>query len=64
MKFKLQLIAIIAFLFISCKQNNSTKETVQAEVEKGDIVKTIIEDEGNFYYIDFNTYPSNDASLP
>ena len=42
---KLNLILTIsALLIISCKQNQSTKETVQGEVQKGDIVNTIIND--------------------
>ena len=58
------LLAVSALLIISCKQNQSTKETVQAEVQKGDIVNTIINDKESFYHVDFNNYPSGDISLP
>ena len=54
------LAALTLLLFVSCKQS-SEKET---KAQKGDIVETIINDDKSFYHVNFNTYPSNDISLP
>ncbi|MCL6266299.1 glutamate racemase [Flagellimonas myxillae] len=51
-------------LWTSCKQNTGTQKSAEQPSKKGDIVNTIINDEDNFYHIDFKNYPSNDKTLP
>ncbi len=59
------LIAVFALLLIvGCKEGQKEGDVAQRETGKGDMVRTIIEDEGSFYHIDFGNYPSDDQSLP
>jgi glutamate racemase len=58
------IFALSVLLIVSCKQNQSKKESDQVEVNKGDILNTIINDKENFYHVDFNNYPSGNTSLP
>lgn len=63
-KFNLSLLLVMALLVISCKKEQKKDEVAQAPVEKKDIVSTIIEDEDNFYHIDFKNYPNGNKKLP
>ena len=58
------ILAISTLLIIGCKQNSKKEDTAQVEVEKKDIVSTIIEDKDNFYHIDFKSYPNGNKNLP
>jgi len=62
MNFKLVVIA--AFLVVGCKNQASDKEVVQKDNVKGDIVNTILNEEDDFYYIDFEKYPKKNKNLP
>lgn len=55
---------LLLLLIISCKKHKEQDRVEQNMVEKKDIVSTIIEDEDNFYHIDFNNYPHNNKNLP
>ncbi|WP_223826727.1 glutamate racemase [Flagellimonas sp. S3867] len=56
--------SLLAVLFVvACKQKTVINNE-QSEVAKGDIVNTIINNEDNFYHIDFKNYPINDKTLP
>ncbi len=58
-------IAVFAMTFtVGCKQQAPKTETAKNHTEKGDIVKSIIDDTESFYHVDFNTYPAQDKSLP
>lgn len=55
---------LLVFLIVSCKKEQKKHEVSQTVAETRDIVSTIIEDKDNFYYIDFNNYPSGNKNLP
>tara|TARA_B110000444_G_scaffold12837_1_gene11014 strand:+ start:773 stop:2314 length:1542 start_codon:yes stop_codon:yes gene_type:complete len=63
-KLNFVLTASVLLLTLSCKQEQKKNIVARAETQKTDIVSAIIEDKENFYHIDFNSYPSNDTSLP
>ena len=64
MRHSIKLFLLFTFLIIACKETPQKPNVVEKEFKNGDIASTIIEDSDNFYYIDFNTYPNNDKSLP
>lgn len=61
---KLSVLLIVSILTVSsCRQG--VKEIAKSgEIEKKDIVSTIITDSSSFYFIDFKNYPVKDKSLP
>lgn len=63
-KIKAFISILTVLLMIACNNGvDKTKET-QPKAIKGDIVSTIINEEDNFYHIDFKNYPTNDKTLP
>ncbi|NAS32734.1 Asp/Glu/hydantoin racemase [Flavobacteriaceae bacterium R38] len=62
MKIRNLLFIVLSLLIVRCKKD--TSDTRQEDTNKKDIVETIINDEDNFYYINFDTYPNKDKTLP
>ncbi|MGW9685485.1 glutamate racemase [Flagellimonas sp. 2504JD1-5] len=63
-KVKIFISVLTVLAVVNCKKKVETDKLEKPEVSKGDIVNTIINDEENFYHIDFKNYPSNDKTLP
>ncbi|WP_420602590.1 glutamate racemase [Flagellimonas sp.] len=62
-RLKISASIIVVLLVTACKQKE-TAATVHTETVKENIINTIINDEDNFYHIDFENYPTNDKTLP
>ena len=54
----------MVLLIVGCKQNPKKEVTAETEVQKGDIVETIINDNKSFYHVNFANYPTGNKSLP
>lgn len=61
---RIHILPLCLLLLAACKK--AQKETSDAAIttSKTDIVQTIINDQESFYHIDFDSYPSQDKSLP
>lgn len=62
--FNLLIIGLFTLSLVGCKDHSNKKGSDKTDVINDNIVNTIINDKDNFYYIDFNSYPNNDKSLP
>ena len=63
-KLNLLFTTFTILLLVGCKEKLQEKEVTQYAIKKGDIVNTIINDEDDYYHINFSSYPSNDKTLP
>ncbi|MFH4964811.1 hypothetical protein V8G69_07380 [Gaetbulibacter sp. M235] len=64
LKNNLLFIGLLFSLLTNCKKETDKNLTVNANLEKKDIIETIIKDSSSFYFIDFKNYPVNDKTLP
>ncbi len=63
-KVNLYITFLAIFLLVGCKEYSKNEDSTIVEVQKVDIISTIIDDKDSFYHIDFSNYPSTDTSLP
>ncbi|MEM9650276.1 MAG: Asp/Glu/hydantoin racemase, partial [Bacteroidota bacterium] len=61
---KRYFLFILGTILVAGCKGKPKKEIVIHGETKTDIVTTIIQEEDNFYHIDFENYPSSDKSLP
>ncbi|WP_027125301.1 glutamate racemase [Gelidibacter mesophilus] len=61
-KLNLYIGIFVLLILASCK--TSSEKEHSSEVEKSNIVSTIIADRDNFYHIDFKNYPVKEKRLP
>ncbi len=61
-KIYIVLVILVASLWVGCKVN--PQKTITKQVQKGDIVNTIINDRNSFYHIDFKKRQDDINNLP
>jgi len=63
-KYNFLFVSFFFIILTNCKKEVNNNLTQTTNLEKKDIVETIIKDTSNFYFIDFKNYPEKEKTLP